>query len=174
MRGLSLKTYKRIEQILSLLRENQQMHVRGIARALNCHPFIADKIITDYLDFFLEKQGVNIYGFRAVLVRFKPGKENAPSNLATVSSYLLVPEIFEYLDEVLQNLGEGEEFYYNDALKLMMADGHRVLAAEIKGGTYYDTGNKIGYLRAVIDAALEHDSVNGEFKEYIKEIAKKL
>jgi len=104
----------------------------------------------------------------------KPGKENAPSNLATVSSYLLVPEIFEYLDEVLQNLGEGEEFYYNDALKLMMADGHRVLAAEIKGGTYYDTGNKIGYLRAVIDAALEHDSVNGEFKEYIKEIAKKL
>ena len=77
MRGLSLKTYKRIEQILALLRENQQMHVRGIGRALNCHPFIVDKIVTDYLDFFLEKQGVNIYGFRAVLVRFKPGKENA-------------------------------------------------------------------------------------------------
>ncbi len=77
MRGLSLKTYKRIEQLLALLRENQQMHVRGLARALNCHPFIVDKIVTDYLDFFLEKHGVNIYGFRAVLVRFKPGKENA-------------------------------------------------------------------------------------------------
>src|SRR3989344_3065045 len=77
MPGLSLKTSKKIEKILALLRENQQMHVRGIGRALNCHPFIVDKIVTDYLDFFLEKQGVNIYGFRAVLVRFKPGKENA-------------------------------------------------------------------------------------------------
>ena len=77
MRGLSLKTYKRIEQILALLRENGEMHVRGIARALQVHPFTIDKIVTDYLDFFLEKRGVNIFGFRAVLVRFKPGKESA-------------------------------------------------------------------------------------------------
>lgn len=104
----------------------------------------------------------------------KPGKQNAPSDLGTVSSFLLMPDIFNYLDKVLEDLPDGEEFYYNDALKLMMQDGGRVLAAEIKGGTYYDTGNKMGYLRAVIDAAIEHDSVNGEFVDYIKSVAKSL
>ncbi len=86
MRGLSLKTYKRIEQILALLRENREMHVRGIAKALQLHPFIVDKIVTDYLDFFLEKRGVNIFGFRAVLVRFKHGKEN--SKLEEIIKYI--------------------------------------------------------------------------------------
>lgn len=75
MRGLSLKTYKRIEQILAVLRESREMHVRGLAKAIACHPFIVDKILRDYLDFFVERRGVNIFGFRAVLVRFKEGKE---------------------------------------------------------------------------------------------------
>lgn len=100
----------------------------------------------------------------------KPGKKNAPGDLATVSSFLLLPEIFNYLDKVMENLREGEEFYYNDALKLMMADGGRVLAAEIKGGRYYDTGNKMGYLRAVVDAALAHKEMNGEFREYLQSV----
>jgi UTP--glucose-1-phosphate uridylyltransferase len=100
----------------------------------------------------------------------KPGKENAPSNLATVSSFLFTPDIFNYLDEVLANLKEGQELYYNDALKLMMNDGKRILAAEIKGGKYYDTGNKMGYLRAVVDAALRHKGLNGEFREYLKSV----
>src|SRR3989344_5185863 len=63
----------------------------------------------------------------------KPGKDSAPSDLATVSGFLLTPDIFDYLDQVLENLKDGQEFYYNDALKLMLADGKRILAAEING-----------------------------------------
>lgn len=100
----------------------------------------------------------------------KPGKEHAPSNLGNVSSFLFTPDIFEYLDEVLENKGEDSELYYNDALKLMLRDGKRVLAAEIKGGKYYDTGNKMGYLKAVVDHALSHKRIGKEFRQYLNSL----
>ncbi len=98
----------------------------------------------------------------------KPGKDNAPSDLANVSGFIMMPEIFEYLDRALDNLDEGDELYYNDALKLMLADGHKVLAAEIKGGKYYDTGNKLQYLKTVVEFALKHPDINEEFSAYLK------
>ena len=98
----------------------------------------------------------------------KPGKKNAPSDMATVSGYVFTPDIFNYLDEVLENLEAGEEFYYNDALKLMLKDGKRILAAEIKGGKYYDTGNKLEYMKTVVEFGLKHPEINGKFREYLK------
>lgn len=100
----------------------------------------------------------------------KPGKENAPSDLATVSGFLFTPDIFNYLDEALSNLGEGDELYYNDALKLMLKDGKKVFAVEIKNGKYYDTGNKLEYLKTVVEFALEHKELNGKFREYLKSL----
>ena len=44
----------------------------------------------------------------------KSDEKNAPSDMATVSGYVFYPDIFNYLDEVLENLEAGEEFYYND------------------------------------------------------------
>lgn len=101
----------------------------------------------------------------------KPGRANAPGDLANVSTFLFTPEIFNYLDEVQANLKVGEELYYNDALKLMMRDGTKVLAAEIKGGVYYDTGNKMGYLKAVVEHALSHKGLAKEFKQYLKSLS---
>jgi UTP--glucose-1-phosphate uridylyltransferase len=98
----------------------------------------------------------------------KPGKAQAPSNLANVSGFILTPDIFNYLDQAKNNLREGEELYYNDALKLMLEDKKRILAAEIKGGRYYDTGNKLEYLKTVVEFALTHKDINGEFREYLK------
>ncbi|MCL4359965.1 UTP--glucose-1-phosphate uridylyltransferase [Patescibacteria group bacterium] len=100
----------------------------------------------------------------------KPGKNNAPSDTAIVSGYLFTPDIFEYLDRALENLSEGEEFYYNDALKLMLADKKRMIACEIAGGKYYDTGNKLEYLKTVVEFALEHKDLNGEFRSFLKNL----
>ena len=72
------------------------------------------------------------------------------------------------LDQVLENLQEGSEFYYNDALKLMLEDGKRILAAEIKGGKFYDTGNKLEYMKTIVDLALEHPEIKDNFKAYLK------
>ncbi len=101
----------------------------------------------------------------------KPGKANAPSDLATVSGYLFTPDIFDYLDTVLAGLQPGQEFYYNDALKLMLGDGKHVLAVEIKDGKFYDTGNKLEYMKTQVEFALRDPSVNGEFREYLKTLA---
>jgi UTP--glucose-1-phosphate uridylyltransferase len=100
----------------------------------------------------------------------KPGKENAPSDLANVSSTLLTPDIFNYLSHAQQSLSEGEELYYNDALKLMLDDKKRILATEIKNGKYYDTGNKLEYMKTVVELALEHKDVNGAFRDFLKNL----
>jgi len=100
----------------------------------------------------------------------KPGKANAPSNLANVSGFLLTPDIFGYLDKAKENLQEGAELYYNDALKLMLEDHKRVIACEIKNGKYYDTGNKLEYLKTVVEFALEHKDLSGPFRSYLKSL----
>jgi UTP--glucose-1-phosphate uridylyltransferase len=100
----------------------------------------------------------------------KPGKDKAPSDLATVSGFVFTPDIFDYLDKVLEDLGEDQEFYYNDALKLMLEDGKHVLGVEITDGKYYDTGNKIEYLKTVVEFALKHPDLNGKFREYLKSL----
>lgn len=98
----------------------------------------------------------------------KPGKANAPSDLASVSGYLFNPTIFSYLHESKKNLSEGQEFYQQTAMQAMIDDGHEILACEIKNGTYYDTGNKLEYLKTVVDFALLHDDLKDEFMAYLK------
>ena len=98
----------------------------------------------------------------------KPGKDNAPSDLASVSGYLFTPDIFNYLDKALANLGQKNELYYNDALKLMLEDKKRMVAAEIKNGKYYDTGNKLEYMKTVVEMGLAHPDINGKFREFLK------
>lgn len=98
----------------------------------------------------------------------KPGKDKALSDLMTVSGYLFTPEIFDYLDRALEDLKPGDELYWVDAVKLMLADKKHVLAAEIVGGKYYDSGNKLEYLKTVVEFALEHPEVGDKFKTYLK------
>ena len=102
----------------------------------------------------------------------KPGKENAPSDLATVSGFLFTPVIFKYLDQALSKLKMGEELYYNDALKLMLKGKEKVYGVEIKNGKYYDTGNKLEYLKTVVEFAIAHPDVNGEFVTFLKTLLK--
>ena len=100
----------------------------------------------------------------------KPGKNKTPSDLANVSGFIFNPDIFDYLEQAHKNLREGEELYYNDALKLMLQDKKHVLAAEIKGGKYYDTGNKLEYLKTVVEFALDNPEVKEPFAKFLKDL----
>lgn len=106
----------------------------------------------------------------AKIIIEKPGKAKAPSDLGNVSGFVFTPDIFDYLEKAAANLGAGKELYYNDALQHMIADGKRVLAVEIKGGKYYDTGNKMEYLKTVVEFALKRPDINGEFRAYLKQL----
>ncbi len=99
----------------------------------------------------------------------KPGKKDAPSNLGTMSSFLFTPTIFEYLDKVMKELKEGEELYYNTMLAMMLKDDHKILAAEIKNGKYWDTGNKLEYLKTTVAFGVENEEFGDEFLKWIKE-----
>ena len=101
----------------------------------------------------------------------KPGKDNAPSDLATVSGFVFMPEIFDYLEEVMENLEPGQEFYYNDALKLMLKNGKRIIAAQIKGGKFYDTGNKLEYMKTVVELGLKNEDIKDDFRKFLKELS---
>lgn len=99
----------------------------------------------------------------------KPGKANSPSDLANVSGFLFTPDIFGYLDTALSNIKEGNELYYNDALKLMLADHKKVLAYEIQNGRYFDTGNKLEYMKTVVEFATKHPEIGKEFETWLRE-----
>jgi len=97
----------------------------------------------------------------------KPGTGNAPSDFATVSSFILTPTIFE----ILENLkpGKSGEIWLIDAIKELIKK-EPVYALEIKNGKYYDCGNKAEYLKAVVDFGLIREEVNGEFRKYLKNL----
>lgn len=100
----------------------------------------------------------------------KPGINNAPSDLATVSGAIITPDIFSYLDECQKNLKHGQEFYYNDAFKLMLKDHKKIYAYLIKNGKYFDTGNKLEYLKTIVEFGLRHEEVGKDFGEYLKHV----
>jgi UTP--glucose-1-phosphate uridylyltransferase len=98
----------------------------------------------------------------------KPGKKNAPSNLASVSGYLLTPDIFAYLHGHKGHLPKGKEFLIQYAMQNMIDDGVQMYAKEIQNGRFCDTGNKLEYVKTVIDFALEHQEMRQDILDYLR------
>lgn len=98
----------------------------------------------------------------------KPGKAKAPSDLGNVSGFVLTHHIFKYLDQALEERKSGQELYYNDALNLMLKDGQKVMAIEIKGGVYHDTGNKLEYLKTVMRYGLKDPEIAPELLKWLE------
>lgn len=85
----------------------------------------------------------------------KPGKENAPSDLAIVSGQVYNPDIFEAIEEAERRRQEGSELVYIDAINVLRERGQDVYAVPIQGGKFYDCGNVLEYLKTVIEMGLE-------------------
>lgn len=98
----------------------------------------------------------------------KPNPEEAPSNLATHGAYILPPEIFNAIRELKP--GKGGEFWLVDAINILRDQGVPIYACEIANGKYYDTGNKMEYMKTVVEFALRHPDINGEFRQYLKDL----
>ncbi|MGI9028362.1 MAG: UTP--glucose-1-phosphate uridylyltransferase [Candidatus Saccharimonadales bacterium] len=98
----------------------------------------------------------------------KPGKEAAPSNLASVSGYLLTADIFPYLHNYKTKLSDNEEFYIQYPMQEMINDGIDMYASEIVNGKFCDTGNKLEYVKTVIDFALERDDMRDDVLQHLR------
>jgi UTP--glucose-1-phosphate uridylyltransferase len=79
------------------------------------------------------------------------------------------PRLFEILAET--PVGQGNELWLQDAITTL-AKEQDIYAVEIKNGKYYDTGNKLEYLKTVVEFALKHPEINGEFRDYLKDVVK--
>ncbi len=97
----------------------------------------------------------------------KPGKDKAPSALASVSSYLLPGKLFEYIEKASRTHSEGE-FTFQPMVQAMIDDGFAFYAREIDGGTFYDTGDKLEYLKTVIDFGLAHPELGKQLETYLR------
>ncbi len=97
----------------------------------------------------------------------KPKREEAPSNLAAHGCYVLTSDIFSILENLTP--GKDDEIWLPDAIKALLKK-RPVYACEIKNGKYYDTGNKLEYLKTVVEFALQHSDLNGDFREYLKSL----
>ncbi len=106
----------------------------------------------------------NVYQIKSLVE--KPNPKDAPGNLAMIGCYIFTPDIFDELASL--SPGKGDEIWLTDAIKSLMKK-RPAYACEIKNATYYDTGSKIGWLRANVDFALKRPELKDEFKKYLKE-----
>lgn len=96
----------------------------------------------------------------------KPPVDEAPSDLAIMGRYIITPDIFDILADTKP--GKGGEIQLTDALN-ELAHRRKVQAYNFKGDRY-DVGNKLGFLKATVEFALNRDDLATEFHDYLKKL----
>ncbi|WP_113903685.1 MULTISPECIES: UTP--glucose-1-phosphate uridylyltransferase GalU [Brevibacterium] len=124
------------------------------------------------------EESIHLYGCAAVestdddeVVRItglveKPATDEAPSNLAIIGRYVLAPEIFDVLETT--EPGRGNEIQLTDALQTLTESSPGVYGVVFKGARY-DTGDKLDYLKAVVQIACDRDDLGTDLKAWLKD-----
>ncbi len=105
--------------------------------------------------------GEGVYQVRDLVE--KPPRGEAPSNLAIIGRYVLTPDIFPCLAKTKSDR-TGEIQLTNGLRELLKT--RPIYACEVKG-VRHDTGNKLGFLKAVVYFALRRPDLAGKFAEYL-------
>ena len=94
----------------------------------------------------------------------KPSRDEAPSNLAIIGRYILTPDIFPAL-EATTNDRTGEIQLTNGLRRLLAS--RPIYACEIDG-VRHDTGNKLGFLKALVYFAMRRPDLAEPFRRYLE------
>ena len=112
----------------------------------------------------VDHQGAKDRLFRIRSMVEKPKAEDAPSNLAIIGRYILVPEIFKSLETI--EPGAGGEIQLTDGLK------HLLRSRPVYGyrfeGRRFDAGDKLGFLQATVELALRRPDLGTAFRDYLR------
>ncbi len=100
----------------------------------------------------------------------KPAEEDAPSNLAVIGRYVLNPGVFDVLERT--EPGKGGEIQLTDALQEIAADaeGPGVYGVVFRGRRY-DTGDRVDYIKAIVQLAADREDLGPELRPWFKEFA---
>jgi UTP--glucose-1-phosphate uridylyltransferase len=104
--------------------------------------------------------------FEIVNMVEKPKPEDAPSNLAIIGRYILTPAIFEILAET--QAGTGGELQLTDGMRQLLKKER--MYAYVFDGRRHDTGDKLGFLKATVEFALQRADLGDNFREYLKSL----
>lgn len=96
----------------------------------------------------------------------KPKPEVAPSNLAIIGRYILVPEIFESLTKIKP--GAGGEIQLTDGMRHLL-ESQPIYGLKFEGRRF-DAGDKQGFLRATVEFGLKHPTLGDAFRGYLREL----
>jgi UTP--glucose-1-phosphate uridylyltransferase len=100
----------------------------------------------------------------------KPAPGTAPSNLAIIGRYVLQPEIFDVLEKT--DPGKGGEIQLTDALQTLASDN---IAGGVFGvifrGRRYDTGDRLDYIKAIVQLAVEREDLGVDLRPWLKSFA---
>ena len=94
----------------------------------------------------------------------KPAYADAPSDLAIIGRYIFTPDIFGAIERTTP--GSGGEIQRTDAMRILLKE--RPFYAVKLEGTRHDAGDKLGFLIATVEYALEREDLGGLFREYLK------
>ncbi|MDQ1513307.1 MAG: UTP--glucose-phosphate uridylyltransferase [Microbacteriaceae bacterium] len=154
----------RRESLLSQMMEQQNKRQASIVALLEVDPDQIHLYGAAAVEPTEEEDVVRVTG----LVE-KPSKETAPSNLAIIGRYVLKPEVFSVLEHT--EPGKGGEIQLTDALQQMAQ------SPESSGGVYgvifrgrrYDTGDKIDYIKAILQLACEREDLGPELRPWLRQ-----
>ncbi|MDF2555979.1 MAG: UTP--glucose-phosphate uridylyltransferase [Microbacterium sp.] len=99
----------------------------------------------------------------------KPKKEDAPSNLAVIGRYVLGPDVFEVLERTQP--GKGGEIQLTDALQELAVDPEKGVYGVVFSGRRYDTGDKLDYIKAIVQLAADRDDLGPDLRPWLKDFA---
>lgn len=99
----------------------------------------------------------------------KPGAAGAPSDYASLGCFVLTPDIFPLLER--QTPGKNGEIWHTDAINTL-AHEKAVYAKECTNLKYFDCGNKLEYLKAVVEFALQREDIGEDFRRYVKDLCR--
>jgi UTP--glucose-1-phosphate uridylyltransferase len=116
-------------------------------------------------------RGVPVDGFSGRVYRVqdvveKPPANEAPSNLAIIGRYILMPQIFAILEKT--RTGRGGEIQLTDGIRILLEQ--QPVYAYMFEGTRYDAGDKLGFLKATVEFALRRKDLGSQFRHYLKSL----
>ncbi|QFR39368.1 UTP--glucose-1-phosphate uridylyltransferase [Candidatus Gracilibacteria bacterium 28_42_T64] len=126
---------------------------------------VSDKDVSNYG--IIETNSTDRETFEVSKFLEKPKSSETESRSGVIGKYVLTPEIFDYLEKSSSGSGD-DEIRLADAFELMRKD-QDIYGVNIQGDRY-DTGSKIGFLKASIAYGLKRDDLKGELKDFIKSL----
>lgn len=127
---------------------------------------VAERDVSKYGIIEAKKERDNLW--RVTDVVEKPELNEAPSNLALPGRYVFDSKIFDYL--AVTKPGKNGEIQLTDAM-CQLARENGMLATQVRGRRF-DAGDRLGFLKANVEIALEHDELGSPFRQYLKDLVR--